>query len=220
MWQRHKERADKFDFQKLYRRLDAFSKSIHPFLDTVQKTFGQGCFWCMYPCEYATDIMFQECSFLEDISPSLVGHTFYDLSCTDTFPFMRRKPDPRFQRKAVSDYKKRPVSCRVKFRLKLGSVKMYDKSSVLRIETIINNLRDFKVFGTVHHQDGTESKQGKSIVNLYRYAEVSKACSQKFLDAMAKIMSVKSVQQEIGSICSGKQSKAGGFPASTYGLPI
>ena len=45
---------------------------------------------------------------------------------------------------------------------------------------------------------------GKSISNLYRYAEVSKACNQRFIDAMVDIVPVKSVQQEIASICSGK----------------
>ena len=136
------ELADRFDSAKLC-RLDAFAKSINPFLDTVQKAFGQGYFWCVDQCEFATDIMFQERSFLEDIYPSLVGHAFYDLSCTDVFTFMGRKPDPRFQGEAVSDYKKRPVGCRVKFKLKSNSVKAYDKCSVLRIETTINNPREF-----------------------------------------------------------------------------
>ncbi len=162
----------------------------------------------MDQCEFATDIMFRERSFLEDIYPSLVGHAFYDFNCADVFTFMRRKPDPQFQGEAVSDYKKRPIGCRVKFELKSNSVKMYDKSSVLRIETTINDPYEFKVYGTVHHRDGTESRQwkpmGKSISNLYRYAKVSKACNQRFIDAMVDIVPVRSVQQEIGSICSGK----------------
>ena len=66
----------------------------------------QGYFWCVDQCGFATDIMFQERSFLEDIYPSLVGHAFHDLSCTDVFTFMGRKPNPRFQGEAVSDYKK------------------------------------------------------------------------------------------------------------------
>ena len=203
------ELADQFDPTKLCRHLDGFVRPLIPFLDTVQKTFGQGYFWCVEQCEYATDIMFQERSFLEDIYPSLVGHAFYDLSCTDVFTFMGRKPDPRFQGKAVSDYKERPIGCRVKFKLKSNSVKMYDKCSVLRIETTINDPHEFKVFGTVRHRDGTESKQwkpmGKSISNLYRYAEVSKACNQRFLDAMVDIVPVKSTLDEIDTICSGKK---------------
>lgn len=202
------ELADKFDSAKLCRRLDSFSKSIFPFLDTVKNTFGQGYYWCVNQCEYATDVMFKERSSLEDIYPSLVGHAFYDFTCTDVFTFMGRKPDPRFQGEAVSDYKQRPIGCRVKFKLKSNSIKMYDKCSVLRIETTINNPHEFKVFATVHHRDGTESKawkpMGKSISNLYRYAEVSKACNKRFLDAMVEIVPVKSTLEEIDNICSGK----------------
>ena len=153
--------------------------------------------------------MFKERSFLEDIYPSLVGHAFYDFTCTDVFTFMGRKPDPRFQGEAVSDYKDRPVGCRVKFKLRSNSIKMYDKCSVLRIETTINDPREFKVYGTVHHQDGTESMKwkpmGKSISNLYHYAEVAKACNQRFLDAMVDIVPVKSTLDEIGKICSSKK---------------
>lgn len=143
--------ADKFDSKKLCRRLDVFARSVSPFLDTVQKTFGQGYFWCVDQCEFATDIMFKERSFLEDIYPSLVGHAFYDFSCTDVFTFMGRKPDPRFQGEAVSDYKKRPIGCRVKFKLKSNSVKIYDKCSVLRIETTLKKLRQHGLIKKVPH---------------------------------------------------------------------
>jgi len=84
------ELADKFDSKKLCRRLDGLARSVSPFLDTVQKSFGQGCYWCVDQCESAADIMFRERSFLEDIYPSLAGHAFYDLDCTDVFTFMGR----------------------------------------------------------------------------------------------------------------------------------
>ncbi len=87
---------------------------------------------------------------------------------------------------------------------------MYDKFSVLRVETTINNPRELGIFGTVHHRDGTESKQwkpmGKSIDNLYRYAKISKACNTRFLDAVVDIVPVKSTLKEIKDICSGKKT--------------
>lgn len=203
------ELADKFDSTKLCRHLDGFAKSINPFLDTVMKVFGQGYYWCVNQCEFATDVMFKERSFLEDIYPSLVGHAFYDFTCTDVFTFLGRKPNPRFQGEAVSDFKDRPVGCRVKFKLKSNSIKMYDKCSVLRVETTINDPREFKIFGTVHHHDGSVSKQwkpmGKSIANLYRYAEISKSSNARFLDAMVDIVPVKSTLKEVEDICSGKK---------------
>lgn len=91
------ELADQFDSKKLGRHLDGFAKSIFPFLDTVQNTFGQGYCWYVNQCEYATDVMFQERAFLEDLYPSPIGHAFYDFTCTDVFTFMGREPNPRFQ---------------------------------------------------------------------------------------------------------------------------
>ena len=154
------ELADKFDSARLCRRLDAFARSLSPFLDTVQKKFGQGYFWCVDQCEFATDIMFQERSFLEDIYPSLVGHAFYDLSCTDVFIFMGSRPDPRFQGEAVSDYKKRPIGCRVKFKFKSNSVKVYDKCSVLRIETRLQG------YWTTGRTDGVRRYPGSGSARL------------------------------------------------------
>ena len=214
------ELADRFDSSKLCRRLDAFARSLSPFLDTVQKNFGQGYFWCMDQCEFATDIMFKERSFLEDIYPSLVGHAFYDFPCTDIFPFMGRKPDPRFQGEAVSDYRKRPEGWRIKFKMKSNSIKMYDKFSCLRVEMTINDPREFKVYKDVHHEDGTTSKRwvpmGKSIANLYRYAEISKAANKRFLDSMQNIIPAKTIEKEINSICCRK--KLGGRNYSGYNV--
>lgn len=174
------ELADKFNSEKLCRQLDRFAKSINPFLDTVMKEFGQGYYWCVNQCEFAADVMFQERSFLEDIYPSLVGHAFYDFTCTDVFTFMGRKPDPRFQGEAVSDYKDRPIGCRIKFKLKSNSIKMYNKDSVLRIETTINDPREFKIFGTVHHHDGSESKQWKAIyfLSFHTFSGTSRTCPE------------------------------------------
>jgi len=75
----------------------------------------------------------------------------------------------------------------------------------------LHDPHEFKVFGTVRHHDGTKSKQwkpmGKSISNLYRYAEVSKACNQRFLDSLVDIVPVNSTLEELGTVCSGKTVK-------------
>ena len=71
--------------------------------------------------------------------------------------------------------------------MKENSIKMYDKYSVLRVETTINNLREFKIFKK-SKEEGRADKwvpMGKSISNIYRYAEVSKAANKKYLDAVA-----------------------------------
>lgn len=48
---------------------------------------------------------------------------------------------------------------------------------------------------------------GKSISNLYRYAEISKAANKRFLDSMCNVIPKKSIEKEINSICTGKVIK-------------
>ena len=202
------ELADGFDAKKLCRQLDLFAHKVNPYLDTIEEVFHQGYHWCVDQCEYATDVMFKSREALEDIYPSLVGHAFHGFRCTDVFSFLGRKLDQKFLGEAVSDYRKRPEGWRVKFKMKSNSIKMYDKFSCLRIEMTINDPKEFKVYKDVHHRDGTTSKRwvpmGKSISNLYRYAEVSRAANARFLDSMCNIIPAGSIEKEINGICGKK----------------
>jgi len=79
---------------------------------------------------------------------------------------------------------------------------MYDKYSVLRIETTINDPREFKIF----KESGTEQKKkwvpmGKSIANLYRYAQISEAANRRYLDAISLAEPKTESIVEIEKIC-------------------
>ena len=92
--------------------------------------------------------------------------------------------------------------------MKSNSIKMYDKFNCLRIEMTINDPREFKVYKEVRHRDGSTSKRwvpmGKSIANLYRYAEISRAANKRFLDSMCNVIPQKSIEKEICGICTKK----------------
>ena len=154
--------------------------------------------------------MFKSREALEDIYPSLVGHAFYGFNCTDIFSFLGRKLHHKFQGEAVSDYRKLPEGWRIKFKMKSNSIKVYDKFSCLRVEMTINDPKEFKVYKDVHHENGTTSKRwvpmGKSIANLYRYAEISKAANKRLLDSMQDIIPAKTIEKEINSVCSRKNA--------------
>jgi hypothetical protein len=209
------ELADKFDSKKLCRQLDYFAEKLNPYLDTINETFHQGYFWCVDQCEYATDVMFTSREALEDIYPSLVEHAFYDFKCTDVFSFLGRKLNNKFLGEIVSDYRKRPEGWRIKHRMKSNSIKMYDKYSVLRIEMTINSPKEFKVYKKVNHNDGSTSMRwspmGKSISNMYRYAEVSKAANFRYLQALKDIIPQKTIESEINAICRKKTVKGKSF---------
>lgn len=205
------ELADKFDSKKLCRQFDYFAEKLNPYLNTINETFHQGYLWCVDQCEYATDVMFTSREALEDIYPSLVEHAFYDFKCTDVFSFLGRKLDKKFLGEVVSDYRKRPEGWRIKHKMKSNSIKMYDKFSVLRIEMTINDPKEFKVYKEAHHKDGSTSMRwspmGKSISNLYRYAEVSRSANFRYLEALKGIIPKKSIEAEINAICRKKTVK-------------
>lgn len=100
---------------------------------------------------------------------------------------------------------------------------MYDKGNNLRIEVTINNPKDFKIPKTKEKvKDGkiVSSMEwvpmGKSIANLYRYAEISRAITKRYLAAMPDILMEKVPQKEVMAVCAPKE--AGGRRYSGFNL--
>ena len=96
-----------------------------------------------------------------------------------------------FDGEIVSDLKHRPEGIRIKHRVKENTIKMYNKQgSVLRVETTINNPKEFKVFrpaskgGTLKTRKKHEWRtMRKGVVDIKRRAEVSGAANARYLDA-------------------------------------
>ena len=90
---------------------------------------------------------------------------------------------------------------------------MYDKGNNLRIEVTINNPKDFKVMKEkeviVEHQKLETIKQwvpmGKSITNLYRYVEISKSITKRYMDALPEIDTDTIHVNELKEISSKKE---------------
>ncbi len=95
-----------------------------------------------------------------------------------------------FKGEVITDRKRFSQGFRVKHRLAKNSIKMYDKDNVLRIETTINNPNVFKIYKTVT-RNGQQTKawvpMGKSVSNLYRYAQVSMKANEKYLNSLCVI---------------------------------
>ncbi|MCP4109909.1 MAG: hypothetical protein GY749_31045, partial [Desulfobacteraceae bacterium] len=124
------------------------------------------------------------------------------------FTFFGRKVHGLYQGEAVSDRKNFfGQGFRVKFMLDKNSIKIYDKSSNLRIETTINNASAFKVRNP---NPGCKKKwlnMGKAISNLYRYAEISKACNTRYLQSLSNVNNNDNIDKEIEKLCSSKEVK-------------
>jgi len=212
--------SDEFLGKKLDGILNHFAEQINPFIKRIKEILGYDYFWCMEQCEYATDVMFNSRQDLEAVYIDFVKHGMVAFQFDDVMAFMGRKMHPAFSGEIVSDIKKRPWGIRIKHRMKENNIKMYDKNSVLRVETTINNPREFKVYKKSDKDDksGKWIPMGKSIANLYRYAQVSKASNQRYLDAIALADLRGDCITEIEKICTkaekGNRSYSGFNPLS------
>jgi hypothetical protein len=200
--------------------LNHFAKLINPFIEKIKEILGRDYYWCVDQCEYATDVMFNSREDLESVYMDFVEHGIVNFKFDDVMTFMGRKMHHAFSGEVVSDVKKRPFGVRIKHRMKKNSIKMYDKYSVLRVETTINDPREFKIFKKSESEENSAKwmPMGKSIANLYRYAEVSKAANQRYLDAVAladlKGENVKELEKLCAKIKKDNRTYSGFNPLS------
>lgn len=176
-------------------------------------------YWSADETEWATDIMFKSREYLDSLYPSLVYHA---MQCTDSASIMRYLGNRNISRsgqikgrapqEVVSDYRRRYEGVRVKHWKGCNSVKMYNKSgSILRIETTINNTRDFKVY---RHPDDDESRKPswqhmrKGVSDLHRRCIESSNCNKRYADSLA-IAQVEEKLKEVVSPACNKIKKKG-----------
>lgn len=189
----------------------------HPLAGEICQPLGLQYFWTTQESEYATDVMFKSPKALAALYPALVRHAITSFSSADVMRFLGHRAPAHgpvhgnFEGEIVSDLKRRPEGLRVKHRLNANSIKMYDKQgSVLRIETTINQTRDFRVYRAAQHgPHGRAQEQGKKawrilrrgVVDLKRRAEVSHAANERYLTALAATSGAVPLFQWVEQVC-------------------
>jgi len=136
--------------------------------------------------------------------PDLFDHALKEFSAEDVMKFLGRKMHGNFLGEVITDHKKRPEGRRVKHRMKRNSIKIYDKWSVLRVETTINNPREFKVLRVVETRGGTKRRwmpMGKSVAHLWRFFQIGKQANHRYLEALAQVTLKGEAVKELDSLC-------------------
>lgn len=105
--------------------------------------------------------------------------------------FLGKKLVPQYQGQVTTDYKKRVEGIRVKHWAGPNSMKMYDKfGRILRPEFTCNDPGQFKVPRKAQgnpHSPVILRPLRKSVVDLRRLARKGKACTHRYLDALATV---------------------------------
>jgi len=152
---------------------------LHPYYGSVSES------------EYATDVMFRDAQALSRIYPALVDHAIKWFDSRDVLRFLGRRTNSRFNGEVSTSRITRHEGVRVKHWLEENSIKRYDKQgSVLRIETTINNARQFKVrkmtvWNGVRRMRWIPMRH--AVADLDRRVEISRAANERYLEALAVV---------------------------------
>jgi hypothetical protein len=213
-------RADRLARRNWPRILAAFARRINPLLKDVLA--GLEYYWVTEQAEYATDVMFHSTESLQELYPQFLRHATLCLGAEDVLTFLGRKLHGSFQGEVLTDMKaRRWPGARVKHRMKENWIKMYDKQGcVLRVETVINNPREFTV-----RRRGKRHGQivlgwfplAKGVAHLPRYQELSRRSNARYLDALAAVKAPDGLRRRLQRLAqpvrAGQRSWRGLNPA-------
>lgn len=196
-FERAQELADSILNKKISDSFDGLVNKINNLLPNIKEKLNCSYYWCIDQCEFATDINFKSCKDLNIFYKKLVETTYFTFSSEDIYSFFGRnvKHINKFKGEIVSDLRNRDQGFRIKFKINSNQIKMYNKGNNLRIEVTINNPKDFKILKEkdriIDHEKLVKEKKwvpmGKSIANLYRYVEISKSISSRYIEALPTV---------------------------------
>jgi hypothetical protein len=183
--------ADRFPRLRWVKILNRWARLVNPLL-TQPWLRGQDYYWVIDQAEYSTDLLFANRQALADLYPRLLEHATLNFSAQDILGFLGRRLHPRFDGEVLTDCKKdRWPGARIKHRVKNNWLKMYDKfGQLLRIETVINQPREFKVRRRrlrAGRQRLVWCPMNKGVANFYHYHQVAQAANQRYLAALAVV---------------------------------
>jgi hypothetical protein len=175
---------------------------VNPLLPDIERAGFPSYWWVIDQGEYASDVLFTDRAALETIRDDLVTAAVTALGASDVLHFLGRKPHPAFAGEVTIDSRRRPEGCRVRFRLKANAVKFYDHANVFRVETTINNPREFKVLRSApDDQEPRWCPMTKGVANFWRYAEVAHAANGRLLEALARVPLTGAATAELDALC-------------------
>jgi hypothetical protein len=140
-----------------------------------------------------------------------LDHAAVNFSAQDILTFLGRKLHGNFQGEVLTQCQKdRHPGARIKHRMKNNWLKMYDKfGQVLRVETVINNPREFKVRRR-RKRHGRWKRvwcpMNKGLANLYQYQASAHAANVRYLEALSVVNDPTPAYQQVATLVQPKQA--------------
>jgi hypothetical protein len=212
--------CDTFTQRAWWRVFDAFARRVNPVLPLIKRLDFGDYYWAIDACEIATDVMWSSRKGLCRVLDDLFDYAIRTFSADDVVRFLGFKFQPSKAEVASShtrfalhgdtekERRRRPDCRRIKHRIRHNWLKLYDKWSVLRVETVINRPYDFRTPRFKKDKKGRTRycyvSMTKSLHNLWRYLQVGEAANRRYLNALATVRPTQSTIAELDTLCRGR----------------
>ena len=190
--------------------LDGLAATLNPAHEDIFARFPCRYYWTVDESEWASDVLFPSRAALQEVYPRLLRYAVTTFTAVDVLRFLGQpvpasgKVPHRCRREISSNLKERVEGVRLKHWLNGNALKIYDKDSVLRVETLIRDPGDFKVYRPAEGAaDGPKDWRPlrKGVADLHRRAEVSQGANGRYLEALAAVQDTTPLRQLAEPLC-------------------
>jgi hypothetical protein len=192
------------------KKLKSIAALLNPTHNEIFDKYPIDYYWSTFESEWATDVMFQDISSLQEIYPGLVMHALTQFSSPDVMRFLGKKMNGSFNGEIITSCKERPEGVRVKHWIQENSIKLYDKWNISRVETTINNPFRFKVYRRSESDPQSDYRWRplrKGVADLHRWTQISQASNERYFDSLAAADTSKQIGDIIKEITVPKKWK-------------
>jgi hypothetical protein len=173
--------------------LNGLVLNLCPGLHTLCAPFEIHHYWSADETEFATDVMFRSKADLDALFPVLLLHAMRVSDCKAVLRYFGRRTEEsslgNVPHQVQTDCRRRFEGVRIKHWVLGDSIKMYNKLLLLlRIETTINNARNFKAFRPANDDASKPcrwQKMRKGVNDLHRRCDISRKSNERYLDAIS-----------------------------------
>jgi hypothetical protein len=198
--------------------LDGLAQTLNPAQADILANYPCRYYWSGDQSEWASDVMFRSRAALEEVYPQLLHYAVTTFDAVDVLRFLGQpvpasgKVPHRCRHEVSSNVKERLEGIRIKHWLNGNSLKMYDKCSVLRVETMVQDTGNFKVYRPAEGDpDGPKDWRPlrKGVADLHRRAEVSQAANERYLEALAAVHETTPLRELVEPLCQPAPAPVG-----------
>jgi hypothetical protein len=146
--------------------------------------------------------MFRRREELQELYPLLLRHGIEHLGSHQVLRFLGKKWSVSGE--VTTRLKERPEGFCLTHAVGRNSLKMYDKYSVLRFETTLNQPKDIKVYRAKEgDEEGVKANRPlrKGVADLHRRAEVCEAANVRHMDSLAAAVATTPLKDLVDPLC-------------------